>query len=153
MNVFNLSNGRTHRLTKLVSKKERRRQELMSYLVHIERCRDIIRMGPEAFIHLCLQLKEIGNVNDTFRSTVEEQVAKFLHIIGHNMKNQTVLFFFSLSGETIFRHFHNVLNTILMLEEQFLKQPSRSKVQTYIFNNNIFYLYFKVPMYYEYIII
>jgi len=33
--------------------KERRRQELMEYLVHTEQCRDIIRMGPEAFLQLC----------------------------------------------------------------------------------------------------
>ena len=51
VNAFNLSNGRTNNLKELVSQKERRRQELMSYLVHIERCCDIIRMGPEAFIH------------------------------------------------------------------------------------------------------
>ena len=33
--------------------KERRIQELMEYLVHTEQCRDIIRMGPEAFLQLC----------------------------------------------------------------------------------------------------
>ena len=81
VNAFNLSNGRTNSLTELVPQKERRRQELMSYLVHTERCRDIIRMGPEAFIHLCQRLRETGYVKDAFRSTVEEQEAKFLHII------------------------------------------------------------------------
>jgi len=40
-----------------------------------------------------------------------------------------------------------------MLGEEFLKQPSGSEVQPDIFNNNKFYPYFKVPMYYEYIII
>jgi len=95
-------------------------------------------MGPEAFIHLCQRLRETGYVKDAFRSTVEEQVAKFLHIIGHNVKNRTVSLFFHRSGETVSCHFHNVLNAILMLEEEFLKQPSRSEVQPYIFNN-IFY--------------
>jgi len=33
-------------------------------------------------------------VKDAFRSIVKEQVAKFLHIIGHNIKNQSVSFFF-----------------------------------------------------------
>ena len=93
----------------------------MSYLVHTKRCRDIIRMGLEAFIHLCQQLRETGYVKDAFRSTVEEQVAKFLHIIGHNVKNRAVSFLFHRSGETVSRHFHNVLNAILMLEEEFLK--------------------------------
>jgi len=53
VNAFNLSNGRTNSLTELVPQKEHRQQELMPYLVHTERCRDIIRMGPEEFIHLC----------------------------------------------------------------------------------------------------
>jgi len=42
VNAFNLSNWRKNSLTELVPQKERRRQELMSYLVHTERCRDII---------------------------------------------------------------------------------------------------------------
>jgi len=42
VNALNLSNGRTNSMTKLVPQKERCRQELMSYLVHTERCRDII---------------------------------------------------------------------------------------------------------------
>jgi len=42
VNAFNLSSRRTDSLTELVPQKERHRQELMSYLVHPERCRDII---------------------------------------------------------------------------------------------------------------
>jgi len=67
--------------------KERHRQELMEYLVHTEQCRDIIRMGPKVFLQLCQQIRRIGLVKDAYWSTVEEQVAKFLHIIGHNVKN------------------------------------------------------------------
>ncbi|KAL2339778.1 hypothetical protein Fmac_007718 [Flemingia macrophylla] len=67
-----------------VSQKERRRHELMSYLIHTEQCRDIIRMGPVTFINLCERVRATGLVKDAFRSTVEEQVAKFLHIVGHN---------------------------------------------------------------------
>ena len=77
----------------------------MSYLVHTERCRDIIRMIPEAFINLCQRIRGTGMVKDAFRSTVEEQVATFLHIIGHNVKNQSVTFFFHRSRETVSRHF------------------------------------------------
>ena len=76
-----------------IPQKERRRQELMSYLVHTQQCRDIIRMGPEAFIYLCQRLRETDFVRDGTRSTVEEQVAKILHIIGHNVKNKNVSFF------------------------------------------------------------
>ncbi|KAL2327743.1 hypothetical protein Fmac_021170 [Flemingia macrophylla] len=107
-----------------VSKKERRRHELMSYLIHTEQSRHIIRMGPVAFINLCERVRATTLVKDAFRSTVEEQVAKFLHIVGHNVKNRSVSFFFHRSGETVSRHFHNVLNAIIMLEGEFLVQPS-----------------------------
>jgi len=80
-------------------------------------------------------------VKDAFRSIVKEQVAKFLHIIGHNIKNQSVSFFFHWSGETISRHFHNVLKTILMLHGEFLIQPSRIKVEPHILNNSWFFFH------------
>jgi hypothetical protein len=127
---------------------ERRRCELMSYLVHTEKCRDIIRMGPIAFMQLCQKLRGTGIVKDTIRSTVEEQVAKFLHIIGHNVKTRTVSFFFNPSRETVSRHFHNVLHAILALGEEFLVQPSGANVPPQILNNSRFYPYFKVPLYF-----
>ncbi|KAK2442379.1 hypothetical protein QL285_013576 [Trifolium repens] len=122
---------------------ERRRHELMSYLVHTENCRNIIRMGPVAFMQLCQKLRGTGIVKDTIRSTVEEQVAKFLHIIGHNVKNRTVSFFFNRSGETVSRHVHNVLHAILALGEEFLVQPSGANVPPQILNNSRFYPFFK----------
>ena len=124
--------------------KERRRQELMEYLVHTEQSRHIIRMGPEAFIKLCERIRGTGLVKDAYRSTVEEQVAKFLHIIGHNVKNRSVSFFFHRSGETVSRHFHNVLSAILRLEGEFLIQPNGTVVEPHILNNSRFFPYFKV---------
>jgi len=67
-----------------------------------------------------MSTRETGMVKDAFRSIVEEQVAKFLHIIGHNVKNRSVSFFFHQSGEILSRHFHNVLKAILMLHGEFL---------------------------------
>jgi len=124
--------------------KERHRQELMEYLVHSEQSRDIISMGPEVFIKLCEQIRATGLVKDAHRSTVEEQVAKFLHIIGHNVKNRSVSFFFHRYGETVSHHFHNVLTAILRLEGQFLIQPNRTVVEPHILKNSRFFPYFKV---------
>jgi len=133
-------------ITKFEPQKERCRQELMEYLVHTERSRDIIRMGPQTFIQLCQQIRQTRLVKDAYRSTVEEQLAKFLHIIGHNVKNQSVSFFFHRSGETVSRHFHNILNAILVLEREFLNQPDDSVVQPQILHNNRFYPYLKVHL-------
>jgi len=74
---------------------------LIKYLVHTEQSRDIIRMGPKAFIQLFQRIWTTGLVKDAYRSTVEEQLAKFLHIIGHNVKNQSVSFFFHRFGKIV----------------------------------------------------
>ncbi|KAL2323196.1 hypothetical protein Fmac_027575 [Flemingia macrophylla] len=91
----------TSNIRDFIFQKERRRHELMSYLIHTEQCRDIIRMGPETFINLCQRVRATGLVKDVFCSTMEKQVAKFLHIIGHNVKNRSVSFFFHRFGETV----------------------------------------------------
>jgi len=103
-------------------------------------------MGPEAFMLLCHKLRGTGIVKDTIRSIVEEKVAKFLHIIGHNVKNRTVSFFFHHSDETVNRHFHNVLRAIISLEDEFLVQTSRRDIPPQILHNNIYYPIFKVLM-------
>ncbi|KAK2363624.1 putative nuclease HARBI1 [Trifolium repens] len=81
--------------------KERRRVQLMTHLVQTERCRDITRMSPATFMKLCEKLRSTGIVKDSTKATIEEKVAKFLHIVGHNVKNRTVSFFFHRSGETV----------------------------------------------------
>jgi len=58
----------------------------MSFLVHTERCRDINHMSSEAFINLCQRIKGTMMVKDAYNL----QLTKFLHIIGHNVKNQSV---------------------------------------------------------------
>ncbi|XLR22465.1 hypothetical protein S83_050365, partial [Arachis hypogaea] len=123
--------------------RELRRTQLMTQLLESEKCRDVIRMGPEVFRQLCHKLRGTGRVKDSTRSTVEEQVAKFLHIIGHNVKTRTMSFFFHRSGETISRHFHNVLHAILSLEGDFFRQPSGEEVPYEILNNSRFYPFFK----------
>ncbi|XP_039131788.1 uncharacterized protein LOC120268450 [Dioscorea cayenensis subsp. rotundata] len=47
------------------------------------------------------------------------------------------------SGETIFHHYHNVLQAIVELEGKFLKQPDGIQIPSEIFNNTRFYPYFK----------
>lgn len=53
-------------------------------------------------------------------------------------------FFFRRSCETISRHFHSVLGSLIELEEIFMKQPNGSEVPPEISNNHRFYSYFKV---------
>ena len=144
LNLLRTVRTRRNCISEFQPQKERRRQELMGYLVHTEQCHDIIRIGRETFLQLCQRIRGTGLVKDAYRSTVEEQVAKFLHIIGHNVKNRSVSFIFHRSGETVSRHFHNVLSAILWLEGEFIIQPNGTVVEPHILNNNRFYPYYKV---------
>ncbi|KAF2311201.1 hypothetical protein GH714_020129 [Hevea brasiliensis] len=106
-------------------------------------CCDILRMGPVAFAEFCGKLRATGLLKDFRHATVEEQVAKFLQILGQNFRNRALGFFFHQSGETISHHFHNVLRVVVALEAEFLNQPTGADVPTQILNNNRFYPYFK----------
>ncbi|XP_014512355.1 protein ALP1-like [Vigna radiata var. radiata] len=143
LSILNMYSSDSSSVSNFLPDRDRRREQLMSYLVHANRCRDIIRMGPEAFINLCERLRSTGLVKDVIRLTVEEQVAQFLHIIGHNVKNRSVASFFHRSGSTVSNHFQNVLDAIITLESEFLIQPSGNEVHPYVLNNNRFYPYFK----------
>ena len=97
------------------------RDEIMHQLRSSEKCYDVICMGLQAFKVLCDILQRDGDLQDTQCAIVEEQVAKFLHTLSHSVKTCTMSFFCH-SGETISRHFHNVLRSIIMLKDQFLRQ-------------------------------
>ncbi|XLS60422.1 hypothetical protein HN51_014650 [Arachis hypogaea] len=97
---------------KLVGR-EQIRATLMQQLREMHRCRDILRMDPDAFLQLCEKLRATCQMRDTKHVIVEEQVAKFLYIIAHNVKTRIVSFFYHRSGETVSRHFHAVLWIII----------------------------------------
>ncbi|XP_057760838.1 uncharacterized protein LOC130981251 [Arachis stenosperma] len=90
---------------KLVGR-EQIRATLMQQLRETHKYRDILCMGPDAFLQLCEKLRATRQVRDTKHVTVEEQVARFLYIVAHNVKTRTVSFFYHRSGETVSRHFH-----------------------------------------------
>ncbi|GMP33597.1 hypothetical protein CsSME_00006844 [Camellia sinensis var. sinensis] len=92
-------------------------------------------MSKDAFATLVSMLKRTQFLRDNPQSKVEEQVAKFLHIIGHNLRNRTIKFSYRRSGETVSRHFHQVLKAIISLEDIFLKQPDGFNCPPEIRNN------------------
>ncbi|XP_028789603.1 protein ALP1-like [Neltuma alba] len=54
---------------------------------------------------------------------VDEQVAMFLHILAHHVKNRVVQFYFGRSGETISRYFNIVLMAMMRLAKELFKKP------------------------------
>lgn len=64
-----------------------------------------------------------GKLCPTKHTDIAEQVAIFLHILGHHAKNRVIKFEFQRSGETISKHFSNVLNAVLRLQGELFSKP------------------------------
>ncbi|KAF7840320.1 putative nuclease HARBI1 isoform X1 [Senna tora] len=118
------------------------RAQIMTQIASTEG-RKIVRMGPETFLDLCDKLQQFGRLFPTRQATVEEQVAKTLYILTHNVRNREIQFWFRRSGETTSRHFHRVIRSLIELEDKYLKQPDGSEIPLEILGNNKFYPYFK----------
>ena len=73
-------------------------------------CKYHLRLNRAAFTKLCRMLKEIGGLRDTIHMLIDEQVAMFLHILAHHVKNRIMRG--NRSAEVISRHFHKVLNAL-----------------------------------------
>lgn len=93
----------------------------------------LLRMEPCAFHGLCDLLRVKGGIGDTRHALVEEQVAIYPYILSHSVKNREIQFSFHRSCETISRHFREVLNAIIQLEEIFIKQLDGHEVPREIF--------------------
>ncbi|CAL5358018.1 unnamed protein product [Camellia sinensis] len=106
-------------------------------------CRSQLRMSKDAFATLVSMLKRAQFLRDNPQSKVEEQIAKFHYIIGNNLRNRTIKFFYRRSGETISRHFHQVLKAIISLEDIFLRQPNGFNCPPKIRHNPKYWPYFK----------
>lgn len=106
-------------------------------------CQEMFRMDKHVFHKLCDTLRQRGMLRDTAGVMIEEQLAIFLNIIGHNERNRVIQERFQHSGETISRHFNNVLKAIKSLSREFLEQPPVSTPPE-IKRNNRFYPYLKV---------
>ncbi|KAG6508181.1 hypothetical protein ZIOFF_033552 [Zingiber officinale] len=120
------------------------RRELMAQLEAHYNSRSVIRIGYDAFTRLVAILRGRGVLRVNQYSFVEEQVAKFLHVLSGQGRVQSESFFFRRSTETISRHFHKVLRALITLQDQFLVQPTGSTVSPQILNSGgRFYPYFK----------
>ncbi|KAF2309124.1 hypothetical protein GH714_000688 [Hevea brasiliensis] len=107
-----------------------------------DRCLENFCMDKQVFYKLCDILQAKGLLRHTNRIKIEEQLAIFLFIIGHNLRTRAVQELFRYSGETISRHFNNVLNAIMAISIDFF-QPPGSDVPPEILGDPRFYPYFK----------
>lgn len=108
-----------------------------------ELCLENLRMDKNVFYKLCDILQAQGLLRHTNRIKIEEQLGIFMFIIGHNVRTRAVQELFRYSGETISRHFNNVLNAIMSISRDYF-QPPGNDVPSEIFEDSRFYPYFKV---------
>ncbi|KAG8388049.1 hypothetical protein BUALT_Bualt02G0084800 [Buddleja alternifolia] len=94
----------------------------MRSLAHEPTCISQLRVNTKTFNKLCGILHDEGGLVATKNVTIEEIVALFLHILGHDQKNSNIKTTFVRSGETISRQFHTVLRAVLKIGKLFVKQ-------------------------------
>ena len=84
-------------------------------------CIDQLRMNRHTFAILCELLRTSGRLKEDGDVGVEEQVAMFLHILAHHVKNRVIKYRFNRSGETVSRYFNAVLHAVLRLQGALLR--------------------------------
>ncbi|KAK6146458.1 hypothetical protein DH2020_020327 [Rehmannia glutinosa] len=72
-------------------------------------------MDRNTFSRLCFLFEHVGGLARTRHVQISEQVAIFLSVLAHHMKNRIVKFVFKRSGLTISKHFNRVLHALLRL--------------------------------------
>ncbi|XP_062085765.1 uncharacterized protein LOC133791874 [Humulus lupulus] len=91
---------------------------------HWNRCYDLFRMNKDVFKLFCGVLKEIFLLKNSRYLSVEEQVAMFLFVIGHNERHCVVVERFQHFTSTTSHYFRKVLKTICRLSKELITPPS-----------------------------
>ncbi|XP_015611049.1 protein ALP1-like [Oryza sativa Japonica Group] len=87
-------------------------------------CVNMLRLKRAPFFCFCKLFRDRGMLVDTIHMPVEEQVAMFLHTIGHNDRNRVVATNFYRSSETVSRYFNLVLHAVGELRKELIRPPS-----------------------------
>jgi hypothetical protein len=106
-------------------------------------CVNMLRMNKSRFFRLCKLFRDRCLLEDTVHICVEEQVAMFLHTVGHNVRNRVIATNFGRSRETVSRYFNRVLHAIGELRDDYIRPPlldTPSKIE----GDTRWYPYFKV---------
>jgi hypothetical protein len=125
--------------------KERQKNLNIMYNYNDIECVNMLRMRRLPFFSLCNLLRDRKLLADNINSCVEEQVAMFLHIVGHNQRFRVVKQNWRRSIETVHRHFKDVLYAVGELRQEMIRPPSTQTPEK-ISNSQRWYPYFKVKL-------
>ncbi|XP_071699159.1 uncharacterized protein [Rutidosis leptorrhynchoides] len=76
-------------------------------------CVELLRMSRDSYVRLCTHFRVKGWLKDSKHLSVEEKIAMFLMMLGHNQRYVLVKRLFQHSKQTIHKYFHEVLATML----------------------------------------
>lgn len=127
---------------------EQHRHRTLEMIYHStdSECISMIRMKRAAFFGLVSTFRDRGLVSDREGVSVEEQVAMFLHVVGHNQRYRVVHQSFRRSIETVHKHFHQVLYAVGELRNEMIK-PASTSTHPKILGSHRWNPYFKVNIY------
>jgi hypothetical protein len=103
----------------------------------------MLQMRRAPFSALVKTFREKGLLVDSIHTSMEEHIAMFLHVVGHNQRFRVVRNTFKRSMETISRYFQPVLYAVGELKDEMIKALSRITPQK-IKNSYKWFLYFRV---------
>ena len=109
-------------------------------------CHDMFRMTLDLFYHLVDKLKHYGYLKEgKGHVDVQEAVAIFLYIIGHNTRMRPMVDIFQHSTKTMYRKFCRVLRVVHTYGQHLIK-PNLNVVglPEHLRENNKYYPWFKV---------
>jgi hypothetical protein len=112
-------------------------------------CVNMLRLTRASFFRFCELFRNRCLSEDTIHMCVEQQVAMFLHTIGHNVRNRVIATNFGRSSETVSRYFNKVLHAVGELRKDYIRPPS-SATPAKIAGNPKWDPYFKVQLYLSY---
>ncbi|KAI4971885.1 hypothetical protein ZWY2020_002799 [Hordeum vulgare] len=105
----------------------------------------MLRMKRAPFARLVETFRIKGLLQDNINTCLEEQVAMFLHVIGHNQRFRVIRNTFRRSMETISRYFKRVLFAVGELRGEMIRRPN-GQTPPKIRGSSRWYPYFKVSI-------
>jgi hypothetical protein len=121
------------------------RESNLRYIYHSSdtNCLNQLRMKRTPFFRLCTLFRERSLLKDSIHTSIEEQVAMILLVVGHNTRFRALQPTFRRSIEVISRYFKAVLYAVGELRDEMIRPPS-TQIHPKIQENNRFNPYFKV---------
>ena len=109
-------------------------------------CYDMFCMTLDLFYHLVNEPKHYGYLKEgKGRADVQELVAIFLYIVGHNTRMRLVAYRFQHSTETVDHKFCRVLRAVHTYDQHLIKlDPNVVGLSKHLQGNNKYYPWFEV---------